>query len=133
MIPIAKETLVEKFAKRPMLRIIRLDWLPAVAAQIAEYPLPFNALGGIAASPDGALWFAGNGKIGRISTAGVITQYPIPTPPVQIGSAQLSATGAVDGFAVFHQIPTAQEAVIPMETRSASSYLLALSYMDTAV
>ncbi len=42
-----------------------------------------------------------------------------------VGSAQLAATGAVDGFAIFHQIQTAQEAVVPMETRNASSYLLA--------
>jgi len=47
------------------------------------------------------------------------------TPPVQVGSAQLSATGAIDGFAIFHLIPGAQEAVVPMETRNASSYLLA--------
>jgi hypothetical protein len=31
----------------------------------------------------------------------------------------------VDGFAIFHQIPTEQEAVVPMETRKANSYLLA--------
>ena len=42
-----------------------------------------------------------------------------------VGSAQLSATGAVDGFAIFHQIVTTQEAVVPMETRNATSYLLA--------
>ena len=42
-----------------------------------------------------------------------------------VGSAQLAATGAVDGFAIFHQIATTQEAVVPMETRNASSYLLA--------
>jgi Beta-galactosidase len=47
------------------------------------------------------------------------------TPPVLVGSAQLAATGAVDGFAIFHQIVTTQEAVVPMETRNASSYLLA--------
>jgi YD repeat-containing protein len=47
------------------------------------------------------------------------------TPPVQVGSAQLSSTGAVDGFAIFHLIPGAQEAVVPMENRNASSYLLA--------
>src|ERR1019366_688195 len=47
------------------------------------------------------------------------------TPPVQVGSAQLAATGAVDGFAIFHQTVTTQEAVVPMETRNASSYLLA--------
>ncbi len=47
------------------------------------------------------------------------------TSPVLVGSAQLAATGAVDGFAIFHQIVTTQEAVVPMETRNASSYLLA--------
>ncbi len=46
-------------------------------------------------------------------------------PPVLVGSAQLAAAGAVDGFAIFHQIVTTQEAVVPMETRNASSYLLA--------
>ena len=45
-------------------------------------------------------------------------------PPVLVGSAQLAATGAVDGFAIFHLIPGAQEAVVPMETRNANSYLL---------
>ncbi len=45
-------------------------------------------------------------------------------PPVVVGSAQLSGTGAVDGFAIFHLIPGAQEAVVPMETRTASSYIL---------
>ena len=47
------------------------------------------------------------------------------TPPVLVGSAQLAATGPVDGFAIFHQIATTQEAVVPLETRNASSYLLA--------
>jgi hypothetical protein len=47
------------------------------------------------------------------------------TPPVQIGSANLTATGTLDGFAIFHWIPGAQEAVVPVETRNAPSYLLA--------
>ena len=47
------------------------------------------------------------------------------TPPVLVGSANLTATGPVDGFAIFHQIVTTQEAVVPMETRNARSYLLA--------
>ncbi len=47
------------------------------------------------------------------------------TPPVQIGSAQLAGTGALDGFAIFHLIPGSQEAVVPMETRNAGSYILA--------
>jgi hypothetical protein len=55
----------------------------------------------------------------------VVTTAGPQTPPVQQGSAQLSATGNVDGFAIFHLIPGAQEAVVPMETRNASSYILA--------
>ena len=55
------------------------------------------------------------------------------TPPVQIGSAQLAATGAVDGFAIFHLIPGAQEAVVPLETRNASSYLLAFDNTEGVV
>ena len=46
------------------------------------------------------------------------------TPPVLIGSAQLASTGAMDGFAIFHQVATSQEDVVPMETRYAGSYLL---------
>jgi len=48
-----------------------------------EFPLPtgYNELQGITAGPHGNLWFTdydGN-KIGRITTAGVITEFPIPT------------------------------------------------------
>ncbi len=42
-----------------------------------------------------------------------------------VGSAQVVSTNTVDGFTIFHQIPTGQEAVVPMETRKATSYLLA--------
>jgi hypothetical protein len=55
----------------------------------------------------------------------IVTSAGSQTPPVLQGSAQLAATGAVDGFAIFHLIPGAQEAVVPMETRNASSYILA--------
>jgi hypothetical protein len=54
----------------------------------------------------------------------VITTAGPQTPPVLVGSAQLAATGAVDGFAIFHQRVTTQEAVVPMETRNAITYLL---------
>jgi virginiamycin B lyase len=58
---------------------------------IIEYPIPTAASspGGIAAGPDGALWFTestGN-KIGRIDVAGAISEFSIPTPnsrPVEI-------------------------------------------------
>ena len=54
-----------------------------------------------------------------INTAGA------QTAPVLVGSAQLAATGFLDGFAIFHQLGTQQEAVVPLETRSAGSYFLA--------
>jgi hypothetical protein len=44
---------------------------------------------------------------------------------LQSGSAQLTATASVGGFAIFHVYPSEQEAVVPLETRNASSYLLA--------
>ena len=51
---------------------------------ITEYPVPTarSVPAGIAAGPDGNLWFteADANKIGRITTAGAITEYLIPTP-----------------------------------------------------
>ena len=44
--------------------------------------------------------------------------------PVSVGWAQLSTAGAVNGFAIFKN-SSGQEAVVPLETRSAPSYLLA--------
>ena len=44
--------------------------------------------------------------------------------PFQEGSAQLNSAGMIDGFAIFHYSPTNQEAVVPIETRNATSYLL---------
>ena len=59
--------------------------LPAIglAQQIAigEYPLPTSEPQGIADGPDGALWFAeyDSGQIGRITVAGSVNEYAIPT------------------------------------------------------
>jgi virginiamycin B lyase len=66
---------------------------------ITEYPTPTanSAPSGIAAGPDGALWFTEEGsciigsrcslvgpsQIGRITTSGVITEYPTPSPNSQ--------------------------------------------------
>jgi hypothetical protein len=63
----------------------------------------------------------------------VITTGGPQVPPVLQGSAQLAATGSVDGFAIFHLIPGAQEAVVPMETRNASSYLLGFDNTNDVV
>ncbi len=46
-------------------------------------------------------------------------------PNAQIGSAQLLSNGTVGGFAIFKYMPTGQEAIVPLETGSAPSYVLA--------
>src|SRR5262245_26658425 len=51
------------------------------AAQITEFSVPTSNSGlwGITVGPDGALWFteADGSKIGRITTAGMITEFPM--------------------------------------------------------
>ena len=71
---------------RIALRIWLTAWpvtLPAAshAQQIAigEYPTPVVTIPqSITTGPDGALWFAGNGGMGRLTTAAAITQYALP-------------------------------------------------------
>ena len=61
--------------------------LPAICVAqqvvIGGYPLPtLNAVPfGIAAGPDGAVWFTEYraNKVGRITAAGAVTEYPVPT------------------------------------------------------
>jgi virginiamycin B lyase len=59
----------------------------AQTPKINEYPVPtanFSGLQGITAGPDGALWFceyaspSATSKIGRITTAGFLTEYTVP-------------------------------------------------------
>ena len=115
-------TLVNKGASSPLARLSLFgDVSDASGNGPLSLPLTFSqqppATGALlAASLDQSI--AANASL-VVATAGP------QTPPVQQGSAQLSATGNVDGFAIFHLIPGAQEAVVPMETRNASSYQLA--------
>src|SRR5438132_1619158 len=55
----------------------------AAVGDITEYPIPTASSDpiGIAAGPDGNLWFTeynGN-NVARVTTSGVFTEYPIPT------------------------------------------------------
>jgi len=77
-----------------------LDWTTgAVAQQITEFPIPTNnsGPGGIAAGSDGALWFTEQTKIGRITTAGVVTEFPLPPDPSLPVGVQLEPTGIAAG------------------------------------
>lgn len=53
----------------------------------------------IAASPDGGLWFTGNGAVGRITTAGVATVYPLDLTQwaTYAGAIGLGITAGSDG------------------------------------
>ena len=77
------------------------NWPPPTLT-VHEYPVtsaPFSSLQGITTGPDGALWFTEYGgsppttsKIGTITTAGVITEYPLP-----LGSGPQGITTGPDG------------------------------------
>ena len=47
-----------------------------------------------------------------------------PSLPVATGSVQVNANSPMSGFAIFRRVSDAQEAVVPIETRNAGSYLL---------
>jgi len=50
---------------------------------------------GIVAGPDGALWFTEYNKIGRLTTAGVLTEYPVPTNRAYNGGIAAGPDGAL--------------------------------------
>jgi virginiamycin B lyase len=65
---------------------------------ITEFLIPTSGSSpdGIAAGPDGALWFTeSGGKIGRITTDGVITEFPVPTANSQPHGIAAGPDGAM--------------------------------------
>ncbi len=55
----------------------------------------------ITTGPDGALWFTGiPGEIGRITTAGVVTEYPLPVVPPPAGSSPGTASTPATATAI---------------------------------
>jgi hypothetical protein len=59
-----------------------------------------------------------------LDTTGPVSQTSV------VGSSQLLTSGVVNGFAIFNYTPTGQQAVVPLETRNAASYLLAFDYTN---
>jgi len=123
-------TLVNKSASSAVARLSLFgDALDPTGNGPLKLPLLFPQQGGTAAplqaaSPAPLLAASFDRTVAANASLILNTSGP-QTPPVLVGSAQLAATGPMDGFAIFHQNPTEQEAVVPMETRTASSYLLA--------
>lgn len=88
------------------------------AGTITEYPLPTAKAYpfGIAAGSDGAMWFTESGcppsgclpnapaNIGRITTSGMITEYPLPAR----GSAPVGITAGPDGALWFTEEVTSK-------------------------
>ena len=93
-------------------RIVRI---PADGSAPSNYAIPFEPANGpypvgITAGPDGALWFTGrfwfslDHFIGRISTSGAITTYPLPA-----GSGAEGITAGPDGALWFTEgVPGSQ-------------------------
>ena len=52
---------------------------------------------------------------------------------VAVGSSQLLTSGNIDGFGIFKFTPSGQEAVVPLEARNASSYVLAFDNTGSLV
>jgi len=68
------------------------------------------------------------------SNASLIVQTAsLANLPSQSGSTQLTATASMGGFAIFHLYPSEQEAVVPLETRNAPSYLLAFDNTNASL
>ena len=64
--------------------------LPPIPVPAETQPNPGSAPGprAITVGPDGALWFVGvPGEVGRITTAGVVTEFAVPAIPPPAGSA----------------------------------------------
>jgi virginiamycin B lyase len=83
--------------------VLAILWAPAAASpdDITEYPLPtdWSVPEGIAAGPDGNMWFTGYGAIGRITPAGAITEYPLPH-----GSGPKGIAAGPDGSMWFTEV-----------------------------
>jgi streptogramin lyase len=65
---------------------------------LTEFPLPgTGSAGGLTKGPDGALWFVADSSIDRISTAGVVTAFPVHPATGPGPSLAGSITAGPDG------------------------------------
>jgi virginiamycin B lyase len=85
-----------------MMTVVCLAALSSAQPTIRVTAYPSAEAGRIAIGPDGALWFTEttSGKIGRITTSGVITEFAIPTA----NSFPFGITAGPDGALWFTEI-----------------------------
>jgi streptogramin lyase len=76
----------------------------------------------IVAGPDGALWFTefASNQIGRITTAGAVSEFPVPTP----GSGPLGITLGPDGALWFTEGTASQVGRIDASSHAVSEFAL---------
>jgi virginiamycin B lyase len=81
---------------------VLMSLAPLRAQQVTIFPVPQNAggVGGggataITLGPDGAMWFGGRNHIGRITLAGTITQFTLPTGNVVVNGIAAGPDGAL--------------------------------------
>lgn len=87
---------------------------------VKEYPIPtaYAGPGSIVAGPDGALWFLEGAKVGRVTTSGVFTEYPVPQgSPSQLttgpdGNLWITLNGSPDKIA--RVTPTGVITIFPL-------------------
>lgn len=58
------------------------------------------------------------------NTSFIVETEGLDSQPVMVGSARLTSTGDVGGFAIFRDNGTGQEAVVPLETRKSGGFML---------
>ncbi len=64
------------------------------------------------------------------NTSVIVETQGLNSQAVVVGSARLTTSGNVGGFAIFRDGGTGQEAVVPLETRAGGSYILAFDNTD---
>jgi len=80
----------------------------------------------ITTGPDGALWFGENGVIGRLTTAGTIQQFPLPTPTATVTDITAGPDDAVwfgENGAIGRITTTGAITMHPLSPNSTSAYV----------
>ena len=97
--------LIQAAISSVLITLLLCQALPAQSVSVTEYPIPTTsgasfggAPYGITPGPDGALWFTlyFAGQIGRITTTGSVTLYPVPwTHPGWLSGITTGSDGAL--------------------------------------